>query len=102
MDHVPLFVPTRSTCGGEGLVVQLGHLPSGRRVGIAFTSLARLRTASGPTQDWIRLYDDALRLILAGLGVNAVQVDPERVCLVQRDPQGEQGETKKCRSRSLA
>jgi hypothetical protein len=79
MDELPLFVPTRSTCGGEGLVVQLAHLPTGRRVGIAFTSLARLRSATGPRQDWIRLYDDALRLTLGGLGVHTVQVDPVRV-----------------------
>jgi hypothetical protein len=75
-NSVPLFVPTRPTCHGDAIVVQLGHLPSGLRVGIAFTSLALLRAATGPRQDWIRLYDDVLRATLAPLGISVIQVDP--------------------------
>jgi hypothetical protein len=45
-------------------------------VGIAFSSLASLRAASGPRQGWLRMYEDDLRELLAQLGVTLIQFDP--------------------------
>jgi hypothetical protein len=56
--------------------MQVGRRPDGIRVGIAFTSLELLRAASGPRQDWMRLYEDSLRELLAPLGVTVIQLDP--------------------------
>ena len=56
--------------------MQTGRLPDGLRVGIAFTTLALLRAASGPRQEWMRLREDSLREMLADLGVTRIQLDP--------------------------
>ena len=57
-------------------MLQTGRLPDGRRVGIAFITLAQLRAASGPRQEWMRLREDTLRELLADLGVTRIQLDP--------------------------
>ena len=75
-DSVPLFVPTRSTSASDVLALLWGCRPGGERVGIAFTSLDLLRAACGPRQDWIRLYESALRGMLPPHGVTIIQFDP--------------------------
>ncbi len=56
--------------------LQTGRLPDGPSVGIAFTTLALLRAATGPRQQWIRVSEDALRELLAPLGITRIQLDP--------------------------
>lgn len=68
------FVPVHSA--GDIGALQTGRLPDGRRVGIAFTTLANLRAASGPRQEFMRLTEEALREMLAALGVIRIQLDP--------------------------
>ncbi|WP_410788296.1 SAV_915 family protein [Kribbella sp. C-35] len=68
------FVPVHSV--GDIAAPQMGRLPDGCRVGIAFTTLANLRVASGPRQEWMRLTEEALRETLAPLGVTRIQLDP--------------------------
>ena len=68
------FVPVHSVDNIASL--QTGHLPDGRRVGIAFTTLAHLRAASRPRQEWMRLTEESLRELLAPLGVTRIQLDP--------------------------
>lgn len=71
----PLFVPVRRSAAG--MVTPLtARLPEGPRVGVAFTSLEALRTASRPAQDWIRLAEAALRGLLGPLGIVRIQIDP--------------------------
>ena len=71
---VDWFIPVRSTDGVA--VLQTGRLPDGPKVGIAFTTLALLRAATGPRQQWLRLSEDALRELLSPLGVTRIQLDP--------------------------
>jgi hypothetical protein len=75
-DQVPLFVPTRIAGAPDVVALQLGRRPDGVRVGIAFSSLARLRAASGPRQDWLRMGESELRGLLAQLGIHVIQCDP--------------------------
>lgn len=75
-DPVPLFVPTRTAGAVDVVALQIGRRPDGVRVGIAFSSLASLRAASGPRQDWLRVHEDTLRELLAQLGVSVIQFDP--------------------------
>ncbi|WP_460655182.1 SAV_915 family protein [Kribbella endophytica] len=72
---VPLFVPTRTAGAPDVVALQLGRRPDGVRVGIAFSSLARLRAASGPRQDWLRIGEPELRGLLAQLGIHVIQFD---------------------------
>jgi hypothetical protein len=71
------FVPVRSS--GDIATLQTGRLPDGSRVGIAFTTLAQLRAASGSRQDWARTSEDGLRDLLAQLGITRIQLDPAMV-----------------------
>ncbi|GAB3967306.1 hypothetical protein GCM10029978_034330 [Actinoallomurus acanthiterrae] len=71
----PLFVPVRRSSAGT-LTPLTARLPTGPRVGVAFTGLAALRAASGPGQVWIRLSEHALRGLLSPLGVDRIQIDP--------------------------
>jgi hypothetical protein len=71
----PLFVPVRRSSLGT-LTPLTARLPQGPRVGIAFTSVEALQTASLPGQDWIRLAQPALRALLRPLGIERIQVDP--------------------------
>lgn len=69
-----MVVPVRS---GSGMVcLQCGRLPTGERVGIAFTTEARLAGVMGADQPWIHLNDRAMKAMLAPLGVTRIQVDP--------------------------
>ncbi len=62
---------------GTGMVsLRCGRLPSGERVGIAFTAEASLARAMGAGQPWIYMSAGAMRDMLAPLGVTRIQVDP--------------------------
>jgi len=69
-----LFVPVRASALGT-LALRTGRLPSGPRVGLAFTSEASLRSALGGGQPWIRLDEDAIRAMLTPLGIAQIRVD---------------------------
>jgi hypothetical protein len=69
-----LFVPVRASALGT-LALRTGRLPSGPRVGLAFTSEASLRSALGAGQPWIRLDEDAMRAMLMPLGIAQIRVD---------------------------
>ena len=72
-----MAVPVRT---GPGTVaLRCGRVPTAERVGIAFTTEARLAAVMGPDQPWIYLNDQALRAILGPLGVTRIQVDPDLV-----------------------
>ncbi len=69
-----MVVPVRT---GSGMVcLRCGRLPTGERVGIAFTTEARLAGVMGADQPWIHLNDQAMKAMLAPLGVTRIQVDP--------------------------
>ena len=74
MQHT-FFVPVRTSKAGT-LALQTGRLLTGERIGLAFTSEATLLLTLGPSQQWIRLDADALKDMLAPLGVEHVRVDP--------------------------
>jgi hypothetical protein len=69
-----LFVPVRESGSGM-LALRTGRLPSGQRVGLAFTSAASLRSELGPGQPWIRLHEDAMRGMLGPAGIDEIRVD---------------------------
>ena len=58
---------------------RFGRLPTGERVGIAFTTDIGLIKVMGQDQTWIRLSDGAMKAMLAPLGIRRIQVDPELV-----------------------
>jgi hypothetical protein len=72
-----MVVPIRTDSGTASL--RCGRLPDGRRVGIAFTTEARLIEVMGADQPWIHLHDRAMKAMLAPLGVTRIQVDPGMV-----------------------
>lgn len=69
-----LFVPVRESALGT-LALRTGRLPSGPRVGLAFTSELALLSVLGAGQTWMRLDEDALRDMLAPLGIAQIRVD---------------------------
>lgn len=69
-----MYIPVHPT--HLATVVHTGHLPTGERVGIAFTTLEHLTTAMGDHQPWTRLAEPALRSMLLPLGIRRIQVDP--------------------------
>lgn len=69
------LVPVRPSAGGT-LALRTGRLRSGERVGLAFTTEAALQRAMGSSGRWVRLGGDALRDLLAPLGVLHVRIDP--------------------------
>jgi hypothetical protein len=71
-----LVVPVRTASGGT-FAVRTARLAGEGRVGIAFTSVSRLREVLGGDQAWMRLHETALRHLLRPLGVARIQVDPE-------------------------
>jgi hypothetical protein len=73
-----LLVPVRTSQAGT-LALRTGRLRSGRRVGLAFTSEASLLLTLGPSQEWIRLSAQALKDMLAPLGIESVRVDPRPI-----------------------
>lgn len=69
-----MVVPVRT---GSGMAcLRCGRLPTGERVGIAFTTEARLAAAMGADQASIHLSGRAMQTILAPLGIHRIQVDP--------------------------
>ncbi len=52
---------------------------TGEHVGLAFTSEASLLLAMGPSQQWARLGYQAMRSMLAPLGIKNVRVDPHPI-----------------------
>lgn len=69
-----LFVPVRESGSGM-LALRTGRLPSGQRVGLAFTSAPSLLSELGPGQPWIRLHEDAMRDMLGPAGIDEIRVD---------------------------
>ena len=69
-----LFVPVRESGSGM-LALRTGRLPSGQRVGLAFTSATSLLSELGPGQPWIRLHEDAMRDMLGPAGIDEIRVD---------------------------
>jgi hypothetical protein len=74
MNHTGLLVVP--VAGSETLALRSGRLPTGERVGIAFSTESRLIQVMGPGQRWIHLAVPALKAMLAPLGIDQVQVDP--------------------------
>jgi hypothetical protein len=72
-----MVVPVRTVSGMVSL--RCGRLPTGERVGIAFTTETGLIKIMGRDQPWIRLSDGAVKTMLAPLGIRRIQVDPELV-----------------------
>ena len=75
------FVPVR--CVGDIATLQTGRLPDGLRVGIAFSSLERLRAASG-AQEFMRVSEDGLHDMLEQVGIVRIQLDPTVVAVPVR------------------
>lgn len=69
------LIPVRESQAGT-LALRTGRLPSGERVGLAFTCEASLLPTMGPFQHWIRLAAEPLRDMLAPLGIQCVRIDP--------------------------
>jgi hypothetical protein len=61
---------------GDQISLRCGRLPTGERVGIAFTETGLIKVM-GRDQAWIRLSDGAMKTMLAPLGIRRIQVDPE-------------------------
>ena len=76
MQHT-FFVPVQAGQAGA-LALRTGRLPSGERVGLAFTSETALAQTLGPAQQWIHLAASALTDMLAPLGVDHIRIDPQR------------------------
>jgi hypothetical protein len=71
------LVPVQISTAGA-LAVRTGRLPTGERVGLAFTSESAISQTLGPSQQWIRLAARALADLLAPLGVEHITIDPGR------------------------
>jgi SseB protein N-terminal domain len=71
------LVPVQISKAGA-LAVRTGRLPTGERVGLAFTSESAICQTLGPSQQWIRLAARALADMLAPLGVEQITIDPGR------------------------
>jgi hypothetical protein len=70
-----LYVPVRLSGAGV-FALRTGRLESGERTGLAFTSLDTLARTLGPAQQWVSLGEEALRDMLAPLGIGQLRVDP--------------------------
>lgn len=73
--HRALHVPVRANRAGS-FTLRTGRLESGERIGLAFTFPAALSRTPGPGQQWVNLSDEALRGMLAPLGIGHFRVDP--------------------------
>ena len=73
------FVPVWTSEAGT-LALRTGRLLSGRRVGLAFTSEALLVSTLGPALQWVELDGQALKDMLAPLGVKQVRIDACPAC----------------------
>jgi len=56
--------------------LRCGRLPTGERAGIAFTTEGQLAGVMGAGQPWIHMSGQAMKEMLAPLGVTRIQVDP--------------------------
>jgi hypothetical protein len=74
-DRRLLLVPLRVSRIGA-LAIRTGRLASGARVGLAFTSIARLRGTMGPAQRWVTLNAATLRRMLADADIDGLRIDP--------------------------
>ncbi len=72
-----LVAPVRTVSGTACL--QCGRLPNGERVGIAFTTEARLAEVMGADQEWIQLNEQAMKAMLGPLGIQQIRVDPRLI-----------------------
>jgi hypothetical protein len=72
------IVPVKTSKAGT-LALRTGRLSSGERIGLAFTSEASFLLAMGPSQRWVKLGEQALRAMLAPLGVDHFRVDPHPI-----------------------
>lgn len=77
MDVTELMVVPVS--GSESVSLRSGRLPTGERVGIAFSTESRLRQDMGAGQRWILIGEPALKAMPAPLGIDRVQVDRAQV-----------------------
>jgi len=84
MDRI-LLVPVQASRTGA-LAVRTGRLPSGERVGLAFTSESAIAQTLGPAQQWIQLAAQALADLLTPLGVEQITVDPKEIRAAVSDP----------------
>ena len=75
MDATGLMVAPVRTVAGM-VCLRCGRLPTGERVGIAFTTEARLARVMGADQAWIHVSERAMKAMLAPLGVQRIRVDP--------------------------
>ena len=82
------FVPVQASKAGT-LTLRTGRLWSGERVGLAFTSENSFRLTMGPSGQWANLGGQALRDMLAPLGVEHLMVDPPPRALGRRTSRGE-------------
>ena len=69
------FVPVRESGAGT-LALQTGRQRSGERVGLAFTTENSLLLTMGTSRRWVRIGGQALRDMLAPLGVRHIRIDP--------------------------
>ena len=69
------FVPVQASEAGT-LTLRTGRLGSGERVGLAFTSENSFRLTMGPSGRWAYLDGQALKDMLAPIGVEQFMVDP--------------------------
>jgi hypothetical protein len=69
-----LVVPVGTRSGT--VCLRWGRLPTGERAGIAFTTEGQLAGVMGASQPWIHLSAQAMKEMLAPLGVTRIQVNP--------------------------
>jgi hypothetical protein len=85
--HRVLFVPCRP-CGAGARALRTGRLPDGTRTGIPFSSPDTARRVMGPGHEVIELSLAALRTMLAPIGVERVQLDPDLIAGLDPGPVG--------------
>jgi hypothetical protein len=71
-----LLVPIRENVAGC-VALRTGRLPSGQRIGMAFTSEQALAEALGPDQRWITLCGRVARTMFAEAGAVQTRIDPQ-------------------------
>ncbi|HUN37867.1 MAG TPA: SAV_915 family protein [Trebonia sp.] len=84
------LVPVRTTSAGS-LALRTGRLLTGERIGLAFTSEASLLLAMGPSQQWARLGQGAMRDMLAPLGISHIRIDPHPIRELEAGRPGQPG-----------
>ena len=71
-----LLVPIREHMAGC-VALRTGRLPSGERIGMAFTTQEALVRVLGPDQPWITLCGRVVRTMFVEAGTAQTRVDPE-------------------------